>query len=48
MTLRVQILKNKFSQSLGLPFQELLPEFAIKNQGSCKKAQKSRKLRQQS
>ena len=25
MTLRVQILKNKFNQSLGLPFKELLP-----------------------
>ena len=30
MTLRVQILKNQFSQSLGLPFKELLPESAIK------------------
>ncbi|QIR36091.1 IS4 family transposase [Tolypothrix sp. PCC 7910] len=30
MTLRVQILKDKLSQSLGLPFQELLPESAIK------------------
>ncbi|OYD97180.1 IS4 family transposase [Nostoc sp. 'Peltigera membranacea cyanobiont' 232] len=30
MTLRVQILKDKFSQSLGLPFKELLPESAIK------------------
>lgn len=30
MTLRVEILKNKFSQSLGLPFQELLPESTIK------------------
>ena len=30
MTLRVQILKNKFSQSLGLPFKELLPESVIK------------------
>lgn len=30
MTLRVQILKKKFSQSLGLPFKELLPESAIK------------------
>ncbi|QFS50601.1 hypothetical protein GXM_08095 [Nostoc sphaeroides CCNUC1] len=29
MTLRVQILKDKFSQSLGLPFKELLPESAI-------------------
>lgn len=29
MTLRVQILKQKFSQSLGLPFKELLPESAI-------------------
>ncbi|WP_335046436.1 IS4 family transposase [Nostoc sp.] len=30
MTLRVQILKEKYSQSLGLPFKELLPETAIK------------------
>lgn len=30
MTLRVQILKDKFSQSLGLPFKELLPESALK------------------
>ncbi|WP_313937643.1 transposase domain-containing protein [Anabaena azotica] len=29
MTLRVQILKDKFSQGLGLPFKELLPESAI-------------------
>ena len=29
MTLRVQILKDKFSQSLGLPFQELLPTSVI-------------------
>ena len=29
MTLRVQILKHKFSQSLGLPFRELLPESVI-------------------
>ncbi|WP_199350215.1 hypothetical protein [Nostoc flagelliforme] len=30
MTLRVQILKDKFSQSLGLPFKEVLPESAIR------------------
>jgi hypothetical protein len=30
VTLRVQILKDKFSQSLGLPFKELLPESVIK------------------
>ncbi|WP_196516823.1 hypothetical protein [Nostoc sp. WHI] len=30
MTLRVQILKDKISQSLGLPFKELLPESAIR------------------
>lgn len=30
VTLRVQILKEKYSQSLGLPFKELLPETAIK------------------
>ncbi|MEH2171841.1 hypothetical protein [Nostoc sp.] len=30
VTLRVQILKDKFHQSLGLPFKELLPESAIK------------------
>ncbi|MFW9259235.1 IS4 family transposase [Nostoc sp. CALU 546] len=30
MTLRVQILKDKFSQSLGLPFKELLPEPVIR------------------
>ncbi|MBD2359506.1 hypothetical protein H6G41_34030 [Tolypothrix sp. FACHB-123] len=30
VTLRVQILKDKFNQSLGLPFKELLPESAIK------------------
>ncbi|MDZ4876747.1 MAG: hypothetical protein CLLPBCKN_006182 [Chroococcidiopsis cubana SAG 39.79] len=29
MTRRVQILKDKFSQSLGLPFQELLPSSVI-------------------
>lgn len=29
MTLRVQILKEKFRQSLGLPFQNLLPESVI-------------------
>ncbi len=29
MTLRVQILKNKFAKSLGLPFKELLSESAI-------------------
>ncbi|MBN3926209.1 IS4 family transposase [Nostoc sp. NMS4] len=29
MTLRVQILKQTFSQSLGLPFKELLPESVI-------------------
>lgn len=30
MTLRVQILKDKFNQSLGLPFKELLPESVIR------------------
>ncbi|MBE9193732.1 IS4 family transposase [Gloeocapsopsis crepidinum LEGE 06123] len=30
VTLRVQILKDKFSKSLGLPFKELLPESTIK------------------
>ena len=30
MTLRVQILKEKFNQSLGLPFKELLPESVIR------------------
>jgi hypothetical protein len=30
VTLRVQILKEKYSSSLGLPFKELLPESAIK------------------
>ena len=30
MTLRVQILKDKFSQGLGLPFKELLPESVIR------------------
>jgi hypothetical protein len=30
VTLRVQILKDKFNQSLGLPFKELLPEPIIK------------------
>ena len=30
MTLRIEILKDKFSQSLGLPFKELLLESAIK------------------
>jgi hypothetical protein len=30
VTLRVQILKEKFSQSLGLPFKELLPESVIR------------------
>lgn len=29
MTLRVQILKDKFSQSLGLPFKELLPSSVV-------------------
>jgi hypothetical protein len=29
VTLRVQILKDKFSQSLGLPFKELLPTSVI-------------------
>ncbi len=29
VTLRVQILKQKFSQSLGLPFKELLPSSVI-------------------
>jgi hypothetical protein len=29
VTRRVQILKDKFSQSLGLPFQELLPSSVI-------------------
>jgi hypothetical protein len=29
VTLRVQILKDKFNQSLGLPFKELLPEAVI-------------------
>ena len=29
VTNRVKILKEKFSQSLGLPFRELLPEFVI-------------------
>lgn len=29
MTLRVQILKDKINQSLGLPFKELLPESVI-------------------
>jgi hypothetical protein len=29
VTLRVQILKDKFSQSLGLPFKDLLPESVI-------------------
>jgi hypothetical protein len=30
VTLRVQILKEKFSQSLGLPFKELLPDSVIR------------------
>jgi Insertion element 4 transposase N-terminal len=30
VTLRIQIIKDKFSQSLGLPFKELLPESAMK------------------
>ncbi len=30
MTLRVQILKDKFNQGLGLPFKELLPSAAIR------------------
>jgi len=30
VTLRVQILKDKFSQGLGLPFKELLPESVIR------------------
>ena len=30
MTLKVQILKEKFNQSLGLPFKELLPESVIR------------------
>jgi hypothetical protein len=30
VTLRVQILKEKFSKSFGLPFKELLPESVIK------------------
>lgn len=29
MPKQVQILKQKFTQSLGLPFQELLPEATI-------------------
>ncbi|WP_199784739.1 hypothetical protein [Nostoc sp. 'Lobaria pulmonaria (5183) cyanobiont'] len=29
MTLRVQILKDKFNSSLGLPFKELLPTSVI-------------------
>jgi hypothetical protein len=29
VTLRVQILKEKFNQNLGLPFKELLPEAVI-------------------
>ena len=29
VTLRVQILKDKFGQSLGLPFKELLPSPVI-------------------
>jgi hypothetical protein len=29
MTNRVEILKKKFTKSLGLPFQDLLPESAI-------------------
>lgn len=29
MTLRVQILKNKFNKCLGLPFKELLPSSVI-------------------
>ena len=29
MTLRVQMLKDKFNQSLGLPFKELLPSEVI-------------------
>ncbi len=29
MTLRVEILKQKFSRSLGLPFKELLPSEVI-------------------
>ncbi|RCJ32609.1 hypothetical protein A6769_27435 [Nostoc punctiforme NIES-2108] len=29
MTLRVEILKDKFNQSLGLPFKELLPASVI-------------------
>ena len=29
MTLRVKILKDKFNQSLGLPFKELLPSSII-------------------
>jgi hypothetical protein len=30
VTLRVQILKDKFNSYLGLPFKELLPESVIK------------------
>ena len=34
---RVQILRQKFSSSLGLPFQELLPEFIIQEVSNAEK-----------
>ena len=44
MTLRVQILKDKFSQSLGLPFKELLPSSVIEEAVSELKIRNYRRL----
>ena len=44
VTLRVQILKDKFSQSLGLPFKELLPSSVIEEALSDLKIRYYRRL----
>ncbi|MCL6755457.1 IS4 family transposase [Nostoc sp. CCCryo 231-06] len=44
MTLRVQILKDKFNQSLGLPFKELLPESVIRQAVSKLKIKYKKRL----
>ena len=44
MTLRVQILKDKFNSSLGLPFKELLPASVIEQALSELKVRYYRRL----
>lgn len=41
---RVQILKQKFSQSVGLPFRDILPESTIQSALTAEKVKYRRRL----